>query len=58
VAAFQNKEDEEGFLAAIREKFATFGLELEPEKTRLIEFGRFAAEDDITICGKPHGVRV
>ena len=32
------------FLADLRERFAKFGLELHPEKTRLIEFGRFAAE--------------
>ena len=29
----------------LRERFAQFGLELHPEKTRLIEFGRFAARD-------------
>ena len=28
----------------LRERFAEFGLELHPDKTRLIEFGRFAAE--------------
>lgn len=28
-----------------RERLAKFGLELHPEKTRLIEFGRFAASD-------------
>ena len=29
----------------MRERFARFGLELRPEKTRLIEFGRFASEN-------------
>ena len=29
----------------LRERFAKFGLELHPEKTRLIEFGRFAARN-------------
>ena len=29
----------------LRERFAEFGLELHPEKTRLIEFGRYAAEN-------------
>jgi RNA-directed DNA polymerase len=29
-------------LHELRERFAYFGLELHPEKTRLIEFGRFA----------------
>jgi hypothetical protein len=28
-----------------RERLAKFGLELHPDKTRLIEFGRFAARD-------------
>jgi len=44
VAGFQHREDAERFLADLRERFAEFALELHPEKTRLIEFGRFAAE--------------
>ena len=43
VAGFQHREDAERFLADLRERFARFGLELHPDKTRLIEFGRFAA---------------
>jgi len=35
----------EQFLKAFRERLAKFGLELHPEKTRLIEFGRFAAQN-------------
>jgi hypothetical protein len=31
------------FLRDLRERFAEFNLELHPDKTRLIEFGRFAA---------------
>jgi RNA-directed DNA polymerase len=45
VMAFQMKEDAERCLLALRERLATFGLELHPEKTRLIEFGRFAARN-------------
>jgi RNA-directed DNA polymerase len=45
VAGFQHREDAERFLADLRERFAQFGLELHPDKTRLIEFGRFAAEN-------------
>ena len=30
---------------SLRERFAKFGLELHPDKTRLIEFGRFAAAE-------------
>ena len=44
IAGFEHRDDAERFLADLRERFATFGLELHPEKTRLIEFGRFAAE--------------
>jgi group II intron reverse transcriptase/maturase len=44
VAGFQHRDDAERFLADLRERFAKFALELHPEKTRLIEFGRFAAE--------------
>jgi group II intron reverse transcriptase/maturase len=43
VATFQYKVDAELFLKAIGERFALFGLELEPDKTRMVEFGRFAA---------------
>ena len=41
VAGFQYQDDAGG-LAALRERFAKFSLELHPGKTRLIEFGRFA----------------
>lgn len=40
---FEYQEDARRFLAELRERFARFGLELHPDKTRLIEFGRFAA---------------
>jgi RNA-directed DNA polymerase len=42
---FEYQEDARRFLAELRERFAKFGLELHPDKTRLIEFGRFAAEN-------------
>jgi RNA-directed DNA polymerase len=45
VAGFEHREDAERFLADLRDRFAQFGLALHPEKTRLIEFGRFAAEN-------------
>jgi group II intron reverse transcriptase/maturase len=45
VAGFQHREDAERFLADLRRRLAEFGLELHPDKTRLIEFGRFAARD-------------
>ena len=43
VAGFQHQADAERFLRDFQERLAKFGLEVHPEKTRLIEFGRFAA---------------
>ena len=43
VCGFEHQSDAKQFLADLRERFAKFGLELHPEKTRLIEFGRHAA---------------
>ena len=45
VVGFEHHDDAERFWAELRERFANFGLELADEKTRLIEFGRFAARD-------------
>jgi group II intron reverse transcriptase/maturase len=44
VVGFQNRAEAERLLADFRERLAKFGLELHPEKTRLIEFGRFARD--------------
>jgi RNA-directed DNA polymerase len=43
VVGFENRAEAERFLEAFKERLAKFGLELNAEKTRLIEFGRFAA---------------
>jgi len=45
VMGFELKEEAERFLKAVRERLAQFGLELHPEKTRLIEFGRYAIQN-------------
>ena len=45
VCGFQHRKDAERFLEELKQRFAKFHLELHPEKTRLIEFGRFAAEN-------------
>src|SRR3989442_5718711 len=45
VVGFQYRTEAERFLRAFRERLAKFGLELHADKTRLIEFGRFAAPD-------------
>jgi hypothetical protein len=44
VLGFQYREEAERFLKELKERMAKFGLELHPEKTRLIEFGRYATE--------------
>ena len=43
VVGFEDEQDARQFLAELRGRFAKFGLELHPDKTRLIEFGRHAA---------------
>jgi RNA-directed DNA polymerase len=45
VLGFQHRGEAEAFLRHLRERMRKFGLELHPEKTRLIEFGRFAEEN-------------
>ena len=45
VLGFQYRAEAERFLREFRERLAKFGLELHADKTRLIEFGRFAARD-------------
>jgi group II intron reverse transcriptase/maturase len=44
VAGFELESDARRFWDAMRERFEQFGLELHGGKTRLIEFGRFAAD--------------
>jgi group II intron reverse transcriptase/maturase len=45
VLGFEHREEAEAFLEQLRERMRAFGLELHPEKTRLIEFGRFAEDN-------------
>jgi RNA-directed DNA polymerase len=51
VVGFERREDAERFWSELRDRLARFGLELNAEKTRLIEFGRNAARDR-----KAHGL--
>jgi RNA-directed DNA polymerase len=44
IVGFQHHIDARFFLEQMRERLGRFALSLHPEKTRLIEFGRFAAE--------------
>jgi len=45
IVGFQHRADAERFLTELRERFTKFGLELHPEKTRLLEFGLYATDN-------------
>jgi RNA-directed DNA polymerase len=45
VVGFQHREDAERFLEDLRARLGKFSLELHPDKTRLIRFGRYAAKE-------------
>jgi RNA-directed DNA polymerase len=45
VVGFQYESDAKAFQEELKERLQKFGLELHPEKTRLIEFGRYAANN-------------
>ena len=45
VVGFQHEADARRFWDAMRERLREFSLSLHPDKTRLIEFGRFAAQN-------------
>ena len=45
IVGFQHEGDARRFLNEMRERLQEFALTLHPEKTRLIEFGRIAAEN-------------
>ena len=45
VLGFQHRAEADRFLEDLRERLGKFGLELHPDKTRRIEFGRFAEPD-------------
>lgn len=45
IFCFRYQEDAERVLKVLPKRFGKFGLSLHPEKTRLIEFGRFAMEN-------------
>jgi len=54
IVGFEHRADAEQFLHDLRERLRKFSLELHPEKTRLIEFGRCAAKRRQTRgLGKP-----
>jgi RNA-directed DNA polymerase len=54
VVGFQHEDEARRFLEEMRERLRAFSLTLHPEKTRLIEFGRFAARNrKMRGLGKP-----
>jgi len=44
IVGFEHEHDARRFWAAVRDRLEEFSLSLHPEKTRLIQFGRFAAD--------------
>lgn len=52
VAGFQYRDDAERFLSDLGERFGKFSLNIHPDKTRLIRFGRFAQRDCRRFDGK------
>ena len=58
IVGFEHQDEAQRFLDDLRGRLAMFGLELAPEKTRLIEFGRFAARNrERRGLGKPETFR-
>jgi group II intron reverse transcriptase/maturase len=54
IVGFQHEQEARRFLTKLRERIAAYGLELHPDKTRLIEFGARAVSDrDREGRGKP-----
>ena len=45
IVGFQHEKDASRFWEAMRDRLQEFSLSLHPDKTRLIEFGRFAAQN-------------
>jgi len=45
IVGFQKRADAVHFRKMLRERLGQFGLTLHPDKTRLLEFGRFATQD-------------
>ena len=53
VCCFQYRKDAELLDKELQSRMGKFGLELAPEKTRLIEFGKFARSDALRYGKKP-----
>jgi len=53
IVCFEHKNDAERFIKVLEKRLAKFALTLEPNKTRLIEFGRFAVRNAKAKMRKP-----
>lgn len=53
VVCFQNREDAMRFLGELKERLQKFGLEVEPTKTKVVEFGKWAERNARARGGKP-----
>jgi len=51
--ASQYKEDADRVMEVLPKRFAKYGLTLHPEKTRLVEFGRYAEANEKRQGKKP-----
>ena len=45
VACFEHRDEAEKYLRSVKERLKRFGLEISEEKTKIIEFGRFAVNN-------------
>ena len=45
ICCFQYKNEAERFLLELKQRFCKYGLQLADEKTKIIQFGRFAMQD-------------
>ena len=54
VCLVQYQDDAQSIAQALRERFASFDLELHPEKTRVISFGRYEQENAERQHRRPH----
>ncbi len=52
VVGFQHESDGRRFLAELHDRFRKFSLDLHPEKTHLLRFGRFARRDARRLDGR------
>ena len=53
VICVQYKDEAESILRMLKERLGKFGLELSEDKTRIVEFGRFAEDNSKKKGGKP-----